>query len=254
MSVSSRPWPDMPEEVRHTLQTYLGQLRKQIGEDLEAVILYGSLARGEYVHGRSNINLFLMLRQFTFEIAQRCGALHRRWGKEGVIAPLMATHEELRTSSELFPLEYFEIKDAHVLLEGRDPFPELHLTSTNLTVQCQQELTGNLFRLRQRFVEGEGKAEAIFSLLPLSLTALIPCLRGLLRILDQSPNGTSAAILERLPGTFQVEPVVFQEVLNVKRGLSSPGKKEFPRLYERYVLALQGLIARVDELKAQGRL
>ena len=55
-------------------------------------------------------------------------------------------------------------------------------------------------------------------------------------------------------GDIQVEPVVFQEVLNVKRGLSSPGKKEFPRLYERYVLALQGLIARVDELKAQGRL
>ena len=180
--------------------------------------------------------------------------LHRRWGKEGIIAPLMVTYEELRASAPFFPLEYYEIKDSHVLLEGRDPFPELHLTSTNLIIQCQQELTGNLFRLRQRFVEGEGKPEAVFSLLPLSLTALIPCLRGFLRILDQSPNGTSVAILERLPGTFQIEPGVFQEVLNMKRGLSSPGKKEFPRLYERYVQALQGLIARVDELKTQGRI
>jgi hypothetical protein len=150
----------------------------------------------------------------------------------------MMNQEELLTSSELFPLEYFEIKDSHVLLEGRDPFPELHLTTTNLMVQCQQELTGNLFRIRQRFVEGEGK----------------PCLRGLFRLLDQSPSGTSAAIIERLQTTLQVEPMVFQEVLDVKRGLSSPGKKEFPRLYERYVQGLEGLIKRVNELKTDGRL
>lgn len=254
MSAASHSWPDMPEEVQSSLRTYLGQLRKQLGEHLEAVVLYGSLVRGEYIQGRSNINLLLLIRQHSLEIGQRCASLHRRWGKDGVVAPLMMTQEELRTSAMLFPLEYFEIKDSHFLLEGRDPFPEVHIQDNNLMVQCQQELTGNLLRLRQRFVEGEGKAEAIFALLPLSLTALIPCLRGLLRLTDQSPNGTSAAILERLPGALQVESVDFQEVLNVKRGLSSPGKKEFPRLYERYVQGLEALIRRVNELKAEGRL
>ena len=53
---------------------------------------------------------------------------------------------------------------------------------------------------------------------------------------------------------LQVEQSVFQEVLNAKRGLSSPGKKEFPRLYERYVQGLEGLIRRVEALKAEGRL
>ncbi len=254
MSAWSSNWPDMPEEARHTLQPYLGQLRKQIGEHLEAVIMYGSLVRGEYIQGRSNINLLLMIRQFSLDIGQRCGGLHRRWGKEGVIAPLMMVQEELVTASQLFPLEFLEMKDSHILLEGRDPFSEIHLTHNNLIIQCQQELIGNLFRLRQRFVEGEGKAEAIFALLPLSLTSLIPCLRGLFRLLDQSSSGSSAAILERLPLTLQVESVVFQEVLALKRGLSSPGKKEFPRLYERYVQGLEGLIRRVNELKADGRL
>ena len=244
----------MPDEVRQTIRTFLGQLRKQIGDHLEAVILFGSLVRGEYVQGRSNINLLLVVRQFTLELGQRCGSLHRRWGKEGLIAPLMMKQEELRASSQHFPLEFLEIKDSHVLLEGRDPFPELHMTNTNLILHCQQDLIGNLFRLRQRFVEGEGKSEAIFALLPLSLTALIPSLRGLFRLLNHSPSGTTAAILERLPTALQVEPAVFQEVLNLKRGLSSPGKKEFPHLYERYVQGLEGLIQRVEALKAEGRL
>ena len=244
----------MPDEARYTLERYLGQLRHQLGEEVEAVILYGSLARGEYVQGRSNINLLILIRRFSLGLGQRFGGLHRRWGKEGIIPPLMITLDELRTSSTLFPLEYFEIKDAHVLLEGRDPFTELHLTSSNLLVQCQQELIGNLFRLRQRFVEGEGKAEAIFALLPISLTALLPCLRGLLRLSNNSPNGTSEAILHRLPAGLQFESTVFQEVLQMKRGLSSPGKKEFPRLYDRYIQALEALIRRVEELKAEGRL
>lgn len=244
----------MPDEIRNSLRTYLGQLQKHIGEHTEAVILYGSLVRGEYVSGRSNINLLLVLRQFSLEIGQRCANLQRRWGKDGVVAPLIIDQGDLGPSSEIFPLEFFEIKDSHVLLEGRDPFPELHLTTKNLLIQCQQELRGNLIRTRQRFVEGEGKAEAIFALLPISLTAVLPCLRGLYRLLEQSVGGTSTAILERLPTILQMEPGVFLEVLDVKRGLSSPGKKEFPRLYERYVLGLERLIRRVDEIKAQGRL
>ena len=104
MSAWSTNWPDMPQEARHTLQTYLGQLRKHIGEHLEAVIIYGSLVRGEYIHGRSNINLLLMIQQFSLDIGQRCGKLHRRWGKEGIIAPLMMEQEELVTASQTLPV------------------------------------------------------------------------------------------------------------------------------------------------------
>lgn len=251
MSVSFHPWSEMPEEVQRTLRTYLGQLRREIGDHLEGVILYGSLARGEYVQGRSNINLLVIIRQFSIEIGRRCGSLHRRWGKDRVLAPLMMTEEELRTSLDVFPLEYLDMKYHHVLLEGRDPFPELHLNESNLKAQCQQELMGNVLRVRQRFIEGEGRVEAIQALLLLSITALIPCLRGLLRMFGHSSTGTAVTILEGLPKTLQVDPTVFQEVLNLKRGLSSPGTKEFPRLLERYLKALQGLMKHVRELKAE---
>ena len=40
-------------------------------------------------------------------------------------------------------------------------------------------------RLRQRFVEGGGTEEATTMLLPLSLTALLPCLRGVQRLAGQ---------------------------------------------------------------------
>ena len=254
MSQSNTSWPPMPQEIQHALRSYLIRLRTQVGPNIEAVILYGSLARGEYVEGRSNINLLLILKECSLEILQRCGYLHRRWGKEGIVAPLLMTKGGLQHSLELFPLEYFEIKDQHVLLEGRDPFPSIHINDRNLGVQCEQEIIGNLLRVRQRFIEGWGRSEAIQALLPISLTALIPCLRGLLRLLGHASNGDATAILDRLPDTIQFEPTVLQEVLNMKRGLSSPGTNQLPHLYERYHQTLQDLIARVQKLKVEGRL
>ena len=249
MSTSSGSWPDMPDEVQSTLRTYLEQLRKQVGDPLKSVILFGSLARGEFIPDRSNINLLLILSEISLRISQKVGQLHNRWGKRGIVVPLIMSGEELRTSIDLFPLEYFEIKHHHVLLEGRDPFPELHIQEDRLIAQCQQELMSNLIRVRQRFIEGEGRAEAIQALLPLSLTALLPCLHALLHVLGHTTKGKAAAILELLPSAFQVDQAVFQEVLNVKRGTSSPGSMEFPRLFERYLQAFQHLIERVRELK-----
>ena len=107
----------------------------------------------------------------------------------------------------------------------------------------------NLLRVRQRFIEGEGRAEAIQALLPLSLTALLPCLNALLHVIGHATKGKAVTILELLPSAFQIDPTVFQEVLNVKRGISSPGSMEFPRLFDRYLQAFQKLIGRVRELK-----
>ena len=249
MTTFSRSWPEMPEEVQQTLRTYLEQLRKQVGEQLRSVILYGSLARGEFIPDRSNINLLLILDDISLTIGQKAGKLHHRWGRKGIVVPLLMTGAELRASIDFFPLEYFEIKHHHVLLEGRDPFPELHIKEDRLIAQCQQELMSNLLRVRQRFIEGEGRAEAIQALLPLSLTSLLPCLHALLHVLGHTTKGRAAAILDLLPTAFQVDQAVFHEVLNLKRGTSSPGAMEYPRLFERYLQGFQHLIIRVRELR-----
>ncbi|MGH7206933.1 MAG: hypothetical protein ACREI2_12080 [Nitrospiraceae bacterium] len=245
---------DLPLDVRETLRSYLTDVTALFGPSLEAVILYGSAARGEYLPGRSNINLLLLLAKHDIDALQRYGKEHRRWSKEHIVVPLFLTEEGLRSSTALFPLEFLEIKEQHVLLAGRDPFPTLAIDLRNLLVQCEQEIRGNLLRLRQRFVEGAGKPETVEILLPLSFTALLPCLRGLFRLLKIPIPRMTEALLESLQPSLGVDPVTFQDVLHLKRGLISPGPLEMPRLFERYGSSLQTLIERVEQLKAEGRL
>ncbi len=234
--------PEIPESVRETLRPYLAQAQALFGTALEAVILYGSAAGGEYLPGRSNINLLILLARQDTDLLKQYAAMHKRWKKEQIVVPLFLTQAELRSSVELFPLEYLEIQEQHVLLAGRDPFPEIRIDGRNLRLQCEQELRGNLLRLRQRFVEGGASTEAITILLPLSLTALLPCLRGLLRAAGNPIGRSSEDVLKAVQQQWNVDCSAFQEVLSLKRGIIGPGPAEAPRLFDRYAATIQTLV------------
>ena len=245
---------DLPEDVRETLEKYLTQLEQNWHADLDDVLLFGSAARGDFIAGRSNINVLMIADHLTVDVLQRAGRLHRQWGKYQIVAPLMMTQEELSRSCHLFPLEYLQMQDHHVLLIGRSPFAAWAIEEHRLGWQCEQELMANLLRLRQRFVEGDGRAEAIQALLILSITAVLPCLRGIFRALGLSSKGKDMQILERLPQTLEFESTVLIEMLNVKRGMSSPGSLEWPKVYERYLQNLESLWTRVHTLRQEGRI
>ncbi len=248
-----KTWAGMPERTQDILRSYLRDVTKRLGDDVSAIILYGSLAGGDFLEGRSNINLLMVFDTITLDIMKQCSTLSRRWAKERFVTPLLFTRNELQHFLETFPLEFFDIRDHHLMLAGRDPFPELHLTGGNLFNECEREIRGNLLRVRQQFVESNGNSEGIHALLPISLTTLIPCLRGLYRLLGQATTGTPDAILDRMSSVLQLDPSAFHEVWLLKRGQSTPGKHEFPHLLDRYLVALGALTERVEALAQEGR-
>lgn len=243
------PWSQLQEDTHAPLQGFLRSITKQKHLELETILVYGSAARGEFLQGYSNINVLIVLEQITQPVLQQWSGIHKQWAREKIVAPLFLTHKDLQQSADAFPLEFLDIKERHVLLEGRDPFPELHVNVTHLFLQCRQEIHANLLRVRQCYVEGWGRIEAIQTLLPLSLTSLLPCLRGLCRLLDRPSNMKSPEMLDDLKTVLDIEPSVFFEVWRLKRGLSTPGKHELPKLLERYLTGLGQLADRIESMK-----
>ena len=243
------PWSQLQEDTHAPLQGFLRSITKQKHLEFETILVYGSAARGEFLQGYSNINVLIVLEQITQPVLQQWSGIHKQWAREKIVAPLFLTHKDLQQSADAFPLEFLDIKERRVLLEGRDPFPELHVNVTHLFLQCRQEIHANLLRVRQCYVEGWGRIEAIQTLLPLSLTSLLPCLRGLCRLLDRPSNMKSPEMLDDLKTVLDIEPSVFFEVWRLKRGLSTPGKHELPKLLERYLTGLGQLADRIESMK-----
>lgn len=146
----------LPGETQNLLQAYTKDVKGVFGDQLEGLLLYGSAVRGEFLPGRSNVNILLLVSSYDSTLLKQYSALHRKWSKEQILVPLFLTEEELRASAAVFPLEFLEIQEQHRVLGGRDPFMGFHVPIDRLREAVVQGLTSNLLRLRQRYVEGAG--------------------------------------------------------------------------------------------------
>jgi predicted nucleotidyltransferase len=254
MSVIRERLASLPDDVRRVLREFVADLTRALGQELEAVLLYGSAARGGYVAGRSNLNVLCVVRRQALATMQACAALHRKWGKERIVVPLLLTEDELRGWASHFPLEWTDMRHRAVVLAGRDPLADTQVSSDLLLRACEQELRGNLLRLRQRFMEGGGSSEAMAMLIPLSATSVLACLRGLAQVANVSWAGSTEQLLTSLSTDLGLDLEAVHEAWNLKRGLIGPGPLEVPRLFERYLSALEAAAAGIGRLKAEGRL
>ena len=236
----------LPEETHKFLKSYVRDVEKVYGSELEGVLLYGSAVRGEFLPGSSNLNLLLVMSSYDLSVLKKYDGIHKRWSKEHIVIPLFLTVADLQSASLAFPLEYQDIHECHRLLWGQDPFVGLKIDDRYLAAEVLQALRGNLLRLRQRLVEGRSTEEAITVLLALSITALLPALRGLQRLLSRPVLAHGEPLLKDIESHLAIDLSGLRDALLLKRGQISPGQKEIPRLMDRYLESLTRLVATAE--------
>ena len=242
----------LPDDTQKLLQTYVKEVTGTFGEQMEGLLLYGSAVRGEFIPGRSNLNILLLVSSYDSAVLKQYSALHRRWSKEQIMVPLFLTEEELHMSAAVFPLEFLEIQEQHRVLGGRDPFIGFHVKTDRLRDAVVQGFASHLLRLRQRYVEGGGGAEATTILLLLSITSMLPLLRGVQRLLGRPPLSHSDAAISDVAEQLKLDLQGLLDAWLLKRGQVSPGPHEVPRLFDRYLQAATRLTRAVEQLPQSG--
>lgn len=248
MATTERVIEGLPDDTQRLLRTYAKEVIGAFGEQLEGMLLYGSAVRGEFIPGRSNLNILLLVTSYDSAVLKQYSELHSRWSKEQIVVPLFLTEEELRMSAAVFPLEFLEIQEQHRVLGGRDPFIGFHVKTDRLREAVIQGFTSQLLRLRQRYVEGGGDNDATTILLSLSITSTVPLLRGIQRLLGRPALSHSEAVITDVAEQLKLDLQGLLDVWSIKRGQISPGPHEVPRLFDRYLEAAQLLIRGVEQL------
>ena len=253
MDTTERLIEGLPNDIQKRLQTYVKEVTAVFGEQLEGMLLYGSAVRGEFLPGRSNLNILLLVSSYDSAVLKQYSTVHRQWSKEQILAPLFLTEEELHRSAAVFPLEFLEIQEQHRVLAGRDPFIGFHVKTDRLRDGVVQGLSSHVLRLRQRYVEGGGGEEATMILLPLSITATLPLLRGVQRLLGRPVLSHSDAVIEDVAAQLKLDLQGLLDCWLLKRGQITPGLHEVPRLFDRYLQAATLLARTVEQLPQSGQ-
>jgi hypothetical protein len=205
-------------DERRRAEELVGRFSEIFGEALVAAVLYGSAARGEYRAGISDLNILIVLANLELTELRRAAEPTREWVAAGNPPPLVMSETEWWSSADVFPLEYSEIRDAHVLLAGRDPFAQLSIRREHLRLQMEHELRSKKIQLREGYLVAGNAPDELGALLIQAFPTFLTFFRGILR-LDSRPVPRDAADLVDAAAShvgFRGGPLL--EVLKARRG------------------------------------
>lgn len=151
----------LPAGVRERLDEFTTGLKSALGDDLVGILVHGSVVRGEYRPGESDVDVIIVVEKADFAHLEAIGNGVQLARYSARIEAMILTEEEIAGASDAFPLLYDEIKQRHILLAGRDPFAAVEVHDTHRRLRIEQELREAQIRLRRAVTDSFGAREAI---------------------------------------------------------------------------------------------
>ncbi len=238
----------LPESAAKKVRPYLENMIGLLGSNLVTAAVYGSAVTGDYSEKSSDINLILVCEDVDLSTLKKSLKLVAKGSRERITAPLFFTRRYIETSADVFPIEFLEIKENHLVLYGEDILSGIRVDLKNLRHQCEEQIKGKLVRIRQAYLEVGLKKKGVEALLKRSLSSLLPVFRNVLRLKGEDPPRRKEEVLAKLALVFSLEAEVFITIWQDRQNDEKIGGEDAEIYLERYLTQLEKLAAAVDSI------
>lgn len=233
--------------MEQKLTEFVSRLKEAAGKNLESVVLYGSAARGDFHPGVSDVNVFCTLVSIDFSELQRLSPVVHWWIHEmKEPPPLFFLSEELRRSTDVFPVESLDAKRVHRVLFGADPLADLEIPMNLHRVEVERNLRQLLMRLRQQVVLYGRDEQALTGLLRKTISTAKTLLRHTLIAFGEEPPAEAGELFKRIEQLSGGSAEVFETVYEQRE--TGVWKKDPLLLYDDYLHALEKVVIVLDEM------
>ncbi|MCS7313859.1 MAG: nucleotidyltransferase domain-containing protein [Bryobacterales bacterium] len=234
--------------MERVLNQLVEKLKKAFDDRLLSVVLYGSAAVGDY-HGRfSDINVLCVLRELGPRELADSAPVVRWWRELGNPSPLMLTAEEVKNSTDCFPIEFHDIVERHRVLYGPDLMAGLEVDDTFYRAQVEHELRAKLLRLRQKAAGVMRDKDLLRTLLADSLPTFCTLFRHALRLAGHQAPLEKRGVLLTVREKLGVDTAPLERILDLREGKIRARQLDPASVFERYLSAIQSVVAVVDRL------
>ncbi len=220
------------------MQKYLNEFSETLqslsGENLISLILYGSAVKGENISQQSDINVMVVFREFTLEKLSFLEKIIRRAQRKAKINPVFWTAEELKSSADVFPVEFLDIKEKYRILYGKDIFSEIQINTKNLRHQLEFEFRSKLLRLRNEWLNLQGAKTPLFDFLTRAGTSFLHLFNYARELSNDKLNASLS------------EP--FRKCIALKKKEIKLGRAELEELYNEVHNSVTKIISIINEL------
>lgn len=237
--------------ARMTPQELVSRLESALGDGLVSITLYGPTALEEETQLPEDVEhpILIVTEQLNQETLTKLAQPVQEWRASGHPKPLCFTRERLKLSSDSFPVELLDMKEARKVLLGEDSILKLEVRRTYFQQELATKLKTELLELRSSFLEAVGDSEKLRQLLVDSLAGVRLLLRGVLRMYVPHCPSTHAGVLESLKIHLPVNANVYQQIAAFRNKEAPESSDTLEALFSDYLTEIEKLADSTDALR-----
>ena len=238
--------PDAATE--QALERFGAEVRGALGSHLVCLAVYGSAAGHDWVAGRSDVNVAIVVDRVSLDVLDALAPVVA--GRPaGFALPLVLDPEWLADARDTFPMELSDVASQHRLLAGRDVLADVVVERGAVRRECEQEARGKLLRLRALYLETAGDAAALERVMTGSLKSFLVILRHLLQLNGGAAATGYADVLRAAETTLGALPVM-RKLLEHRAGTAPLAPPALRREFGSYLDEVERIVAALDQLDA----
>jgi len=236
------------QELLAAARRWLEPVRAALGPDFLSAYLTGSVLTQGFDLGHSRVNVAVVARALPDAALDAVAKALPAAGKPPRFEPLFLTRSQIEKSLDVFPIEWLEMKERHLLLEGEDVLATVEVPRTWLRHQCEHELRGKHIQLRQVYVLSARAPAELGRVLQASASSFAALFRTLLRLRGETPPAESQRVVERVAEMFGLDAQGLLSAHLVRYTSRRPKPAEILPLYRRFLVEIERLIGAIDRL------
>lgn len=230
------------------LTELIDRLKQAHGDGLVAAILYGSAAAGDH-HGKfSDVNVFCVLTQVTIRELKLSEPILKWWREQGNPSPLLMSEEEVRTSTDCFPIEFHDMQARHRVLYGRDVIANLKIDKSFYRACVEHDLLAKQLRLRQKAGGVLSDKEALLRVMMDSVSTFCVLSRHALLLGGFEAKWKKREVVAQLAQHLEIDATPFDTLLDLREEKKQPRAVDPGLLFEGYLKQIQAITSFVDRL------
>ncbi len=234
--------------MEQKLSDLVERLKSAFGDRLVSAILYGSAAMDDWHEHSSDLNVLCVMNRLSPEELAQSGPIFRWWRDQGNPPPLLLTEEEVRTSSDCFPMEFHDMQEHRRVLYGADVIENLAIDRSFYRAQVEHELRAKQIRLRQKAAELLGKPDQLRQLLTDSISTFCVLGRHALILSGHEPRWKKREVVRALEDALNMRFEAANEILAIRAAGKGKRDGDVVSLLGRYLTETDALVRFVDAL------
>jgi len=238
-----------PAALVDATRHWLTPVRDGLGPEFLAAYLTGSVLTQGFDPRTSRINVLVISRALDSAVLERLAGAIPTTRRAPHFEPLFMAKRQIEKSLDSFPIEWLEMQERHLLLEGEDVLVGLEVPRTYLRLQCEHELRGKHIQLRQALLLNRHRPVELSRVLAAAASSYATLFRTLLRITGEDPPAESARVVERVSDVFKLDASGLLIPHMLRYGGRSLKRDEVAPQFRRFLAEIDRLIAAIDELR-----